>query len=151
MGLDSTEAVCYKSSVSSLQRLLARTAPDGDCWIVGGKPNNYHGTSLNGRNMGAHRAAWILFHGAIPKGLSVCHECDRPGCVRPDHLFLGTHQENMDDRRRKGRPVGVLSIVAKAETCCGEKRLIMAKAKRGVHLWWEVRCANCNRKLEPAS
>lgn len=58
---------------------------------------------LNGKSMGAHRAAWIRAHGPIPKGLVVCHKCDNGLCVNIDHLFLGTMKDNMQDCSRKGR------------------------------------------------
>lgn len=51
----------------------------------------------------AHRAAWTLVNGPIPEGMVVCHRCDNPPCVRIDHLFLGTNQDNVDDRVAKGR------------------------------------------------
>jgi hypothetical protein len=51
----------------------------------------------------AHRVSWELFVGPIPKGKLVLHACDNPPCTRPDHLFLGTHMDNMQDKIRKGR------------------------------------------------
>jgi hypothetical protein len=53
--------------------------------------------------MKAHRAAWTLAFGEIPIGQHVCHTCDNPPCVRPDHLFLSDHEGNMRDKAVKGR------------------------------------------------
>lgn len=57
-----------------------------------------------GRNRNAHRVAWELTHGVvIPRHLLACHSCDNPPCVRPDHIWIGTSQQNAIDRVLKGR------------------------------------------------
>lgn len=51
----------------------------------------------------AHRVAWEITRGTIPPTFCVCHRCDNPPCVRPDHLFLGTARDNIADMLAKGR------------------------------------------------
>lgn len=68
-------------------------------WIAGLYPDGYG----QFRQQRAHRVSWGLHKGKIPKGKFICHHCDNPSCVRPSHLFVGTHQDNMEDRNRKGR------------------------------------------------
>ena len=91
---------------------VAKSDDKDGCWIWTGKMDrdNYGRCRSEARNAsgyrkeaGAHRVSWELHHGPIPKGMCVLHSCDNPSCVRPDHLFLGTHADNMRDAVLKGR------------------------------------------------
>ena len=67
--------------------------------------HGYGGFWMNGKMEMSHRAAYTLFVGEIPKGLSVLHKCDNTKCCNPSHLFLGTQVDNMKDMWAKGRGV----------------------------------------------
>lgn len=89
---------------------MAMPITETGCLIWMGKSTNggygLYGTTKYGdrkKNIRAHRLAWELTHGPIEDGPEVCHKCDVPPCINPDHLFLGTHHENMKDMSAKGR------------------------------------------------
>ena len=81
------------------------------CWHWGGARSR-QGYGLikrkDGIQLRAHRLAYELTHGSIPAGTFVCHQCDTPDCVRPSHLFIGSHDENMADMVIKGRSARML-------------------------------------------
>jgi len=92
-----------------------------DCWIWLGSRNNggYGYMAYNGWSEGVHRISWIIHRGPIPLGMWICHHCDQPGCLRPDHLFLGTPQDNVADMIAKGRYRAVQQIRLAAERSDG--------------------------------
>ena len=78
---------------------------ENECWPWTANPNpqNYGSIRVGDKMKLAHRTAWELTNGEIPDGLFCCHHCDTPGCCNPNHLFLGTPQDNMTDMVKKGR------------------------------------------------
>ena len=76
--------------------------PNTGCWLWSGAQTKGYGKISKGDYLTAHRSSWAL-HFGDPGGMIVCHKCDVPLCVNPDHLFLGTHQDNTQDMIQKGR------------------------------------------------
>lgn len=75
-----------------------------ECWAWNSSLDSCgYGTFWLNANVKAHRVAYELTFGEIPEGQHVLHKCDNPRCCNPNHLFLGTHEENMKDMARKGR------------------------------------------------
>lgn len=102
---------CSLMTRTPLERFEEKYIPEPTtgCWLWNAFINpagyGHFSTNLSGRwkNERAHRASYELFIGPIPDGMCVCHACDTPACVNPDHLFLGTRGDNNTDRGRKGR------------------------------------------------
>lgn len=118
-------SLCTDYDLAAIRRRLDRNAfkfgPD-KCWVWVGLAVNDDGYGRFGIQppegpqvkFGAHRVAWVVNKGPIPEGLHVLHHCDNRACINPDHMFLGTHQDNMDDKTRKGRhPLKRQALTAK--------------------------------------
>jgi hypothetical protein len=94
----------------TIDRFWEKVLKTTDCWIWTGARNRkgYGRFSVRVgeriKNYRAHRFAWEMAHGeAPPTNRELCHTCDVRECVKPSHLFIGTHGENMEDAQRKGR------------------------------------------------
>lgn len=88
-----------------MTRFWEKVVKTDGCWNWNGTKfqSGYGAIGIGGILKRAHRVSWELKNGPITNGLHVLHKCDNPGCVRPDHLFLGTQKDNMVDKTKKGR------------------------------------------------
>ncbi len=108
--------ISQRFSETFLERFWKYIEKTDSCWLWTGHTSwGYGKLGRGGRGGGevkSHVASWLIHRGEIPEGLFVCHNCpggDRRNCVNPDHLWLGTHDDNMRD------------MVAKGCSCIGEK------------------------------
>lgn len=122
----------YKNA--SLEEKMRLGAPPGrpdECWVWQRSLTScgYPRTSHRGdRNIMIHRLAYEIHRGPIPPGLSVCHRCDNPKCVNPNHLFLGTVTDNQRDKFWKGRHPRC-GTHGRARMTDDEARMVRATAK----------------------
>lgn len=109
------DASCYRTYQLNTDRPIAerfweKVEKTAGCWLWTGQkhPQGYGFLDIkNSSNkrvvLIASRVIWEWENGPIPDGMQVCHSCDNPPCVNPAHLFLGTNQDNIDDKVAKGR------------------------------------------------
>ena len=108
-GINSIEYLQKHPSETLLDRFWSKVKKTSRCWLWTGavvSQRGGYGVIHLDRNNSAthvHRLSYILHCGNIPSGYCVCHKCDTPSCVRPSHLFIGTHADNLADMRAKGR------------------------------------------------
>jgi hypothetical protein len=122
---------CRKGYENKEKRFLEKVKKTERCWIwsgnVANKDRPYGRIQINGQRITAHRLSYLVYRGDIPAGLCVCHTCDNPRCVNPDHLFLGSDLENIADCILKGRHT--------RGDKHGNKKLSEAKVREMRHLY----------------
>lgn len=119
----------------------------GECLIGEGSPNNkgYLTKWHEGRAWLLHRLVWTEINGTIPDDMVICHTCDNPPCINPSHLFLGTVQDNIDDKVAKGRARGMNSgrtHCDKGHALTEDNRLYAGGRSSG--------CLTCHREYQRA-
>jgi DNA-binding XRE family transcriptional regulator len=103
---------------TTVERFWAKVKKSDGCWLwtasTQGKYGQFH-VAVGESRAHAHRFSWELHFGGIPDGMYVCHKCDTPRCVRPDHLFLGTSADNTIDMCHKERSTRKLNAAKARE------------------------------------
>lgn len=108
--LDSSHTATREYEIKPInERLESHIITKDGCWLTNLALS--HGYPVlrktspggKGKNLMASRLMYEAHHGQIPEGMLVCHSCDNPTCVNPEHLFLGTHKDNTQDMLRKNR------------------------------------------------
>lgn len=91
--------------------ILYEPEPNSGCWLWhGSNVKGYAYGRVDGKKQYIHRFLWEASNGPIPDGMFACHKCDTPGCVNPNHIFIGTPADNSHDRDLKGRQVSLRKI-----------------------------------------
>lgn len=91
-------------SAKNQKRFWSQVNKTDTCWLWTGCVQYGYGlVGIGGNTFKVQRVSWGITNGQIPHGMLVCHKCDVRNCVNPDHLFLGTHDDNNKDMKRKGR------------------------------------------------
>ena len=100
--------------INRFEQYVKRGAPN-ECWLWTGAGGEYGHVKVNNRQVGAHVATYEAFHGPVPRGMVVRHNCDTPRCCNPNHLVLGTYLDNSRDaidrdRTARGERCGQATI-----------------------------------------
>ena len=117
---------------------------DDECWLwTGASQKNYGTFTVDGKLVRSHRFSWTLHRGPIPQGLEVLHQCDNPRCVNPNHLFIGSHRDNMQDCVSKARneqkltAAAVAAIKSKyAQGKTSQRKLAAEYGVKQAAIWW---------------
>jgi len=105
--LGGTQSNKMSKHMSYEQRFLQKVNKTDSCWIWTGATNSrgYGSFRFNGKSVLSHRFSYQHFNGNIPEGMLICHRCDVPVCVNPEHLWVGSQLDNSNDKYAKNRQV----------------------------------------------
>lgn len=116
-----------KLKYSSAEKILScKIITDAGCWEWTGPVNGRYGLfGLGGKTVYIHRYSYSHYKGAIPKDKEICHKCNNPICFNPEHLYAGTHLQNMRDLfiERKNR-IGFVKPKLKEEQVVNIRALL---------------------------
>lgn len=136
-------------TVDSLRALCVEN--ENGCWLkIGVKDGRYGRLVLGGIEQNAHRIAWEVVNGPMPRELSACHRCNTPRCMNPSHIYAATNRQNLIDAGRDGllskpgRPAYGPSLANKQKTHCTAGHLL-AGANVKVEASGSRRCITCHR------
>lgn len=110
--VETTPAKQKKDISVQIENFWSKVNKTSTCWEWSASCSNGYGScSFQGKPWRAHRLSYTLTYGEIPSGMLVCHKCDNPACVNPEHLFLGSHKDNFQDMVAKGRQPKLVSYL----------------------------------------
>ncbi len=133
-----TQEYFHQNKIHDIERFfinISRKPHKDNCWIWGAAKNlkGYGITTVDLKSYAAHRYSWIIHFGQISSDQLVCHKCDNPSCVNPEHLFLGTQKDNIQDMLKKGRQRNQFGEKNnKAKLTENDVQIIREKLKQGI-------------------
>lgn len=130
------------NSFSKADSITSKIIPKSSgCWEWSGNKDTcgYGAFKMHrGQQVRAHRFVMAVIHGYIPnyRHLEICHKCDNPACCNPDHLFLGTHLENMRDSSQKGRARSARGIIHHSNKLTEQQVIQLRNMRREKRTQW---------------
>lgn len=134
-------------TTNDVTRFWSKVNTSGDCWLwtASKDQDGYGHFRTKDQRFRAHRFSYILAHGSIPNGMIVCHHCDTPACVNPNHLFIGTYADNAADRDSKKRNSMHLAKLSPNQVRVIRARFTAGETQTSIALDFHVRQTTISR------